>query len=151
MEKRIEIFEGLTPESVSQVSDNLINLVNDGEVPALKMQCMLSATEAVIKGVKSGIADAVLSEAEAEGGKTFAKYGCKVTIKEVGTKYDYSECQEWCDIQKQIDILTDKRKELEKILAPYAMAMRPYIDPTTGAECHIFKTSTTSVAVTLPK
>lgn len=59
--------------------------------------------------------------------------GAKLSQSEVGVKYDYEKSGDpkWFDLQKQIDELTEKKKEREKFLQniPYESQ---YVDPDNG-------------------
>lgn len=58
--------------------------------------------------------------------------GADLRQSEVGVKYDYPECGDpvWNDLQKQIETLSEKRKEREEFLqnVPY----EGIVDPATG-------------------
>jgi hypothetical protein len=59
--------------------------------------------------------------------------GATLTASEVGVKYMYEDCGDpvWNDLNKQIEALTEKRKEREKFLQniPYDKGT---VDPDTG-------------------
>ena len=76
-------------------------------------------------------------------------------IKEVGTKYDYSDCNhpQYNIVSEEIEKLTAKRKSLEKYLQSLTEE-EEYINPKTGEICTIYppsKTSTPSVVITINK
>jgi hypothetical protein len=64
------------------------------------------------------IRQAVMKEAEKEGLKSFEKNGIKFTIKEAGTKYDYSGCcdAEYNYIIEVFNTVSNQKKEREEFL-----------------------------------
>ena len=89
-------------------------------------------------------------EAEQTRIKT-AENDAKLAIKEVGTKYQYDQCNDsvWADLKAQAEEITKKLKEREKFLQTLPTD-GSVINPETGEPIYrAAKTSTTSVTVTL--
>lgn len=155
MENKIIEMGGITPETTEMVAQALSNKVMEGEVPALQMLAYLKAVEEAVKKVKTAINDVAIDEAMNEGKGEFTCFGCKMILKETGVKYDYSVVPSWLNTQRKIDALKDLQKEIEG-KAKFASERSPYIDcdTETGEQTEILgipRTSTTAVAVTLPK
>lgn len=122
-----------------------------GEYNPLDVELKLKAMEETIKQLRSDeeIRAFVLSEAE-KYGKSFEWRGAKMSIREVGVKYDYASSgdSEWALLDAQIKELTEKKKAREKFLQ--AIPDMGTVSPETGETIYRpAKTSTTSIAVTL--
>ena len=122
-----------------------------GEYNPLDVELQLKAMEETIKQLRSDedIRQFVLSEAEKHG-KSFEWRGAKMSIREVGVKYDYASSgdSEWAILDARIKELTEKRKAREKFLQN--IPEMGTVSPETGETIYRpAKTSTTSIAVTL--
>jgi len=111
----------------------------------------LKAMEETIKQLRSDeeIRSFVLSEAE-KYGKSFEWRGAKMSIREVGVKYDYAASgdSEWALLDAQVKELSEKKKAREKFLQ--AIPITGTVSPETGEMIYPpAKSSTTSIAVTL--
>lgn len=94
------------------------------------------------------INECFLNEAEKRESKTFIENDCEYSIKEVGTKYDYSQCNDVIldDINQQIKELTKKKSERETLLK--SLGNNSIADAETGQELYPpSKTSTTKLCV----
>lgn len=149
----ISLFRQL-PETKSQISKytGLIRQsVLDGEVEPLLFLQQVTALEQLVKSLKSDhlIKDVILEEAE-KYGKNFDHGNANFQIKEVGTKYDFSECgdMKWEELTEKINELTEQRKKREAFLKN--------IDGEVYGEDGVqilrpVKSSTTQVVITLNK
>jgi len=122
-----------------------------GDYNPLDVELKLKAMEETIKQLRSDeeIRAFVLSEAE-KYGKSFEWRGAKMSIREVGVKYDYAASgdSEWALLDAQVKELTEKKKAREKFLQ--AIPDMGTVSPETGETIYRpAKTSTTSIAVTL--
>ena len=154
MESAISIFNKL-PETKSQIKDytRLIKeSVLNGEVDPLQFAAHVSALEQLFKALKADhlIKDVILEEAEKYGVKSFEKDNAKYTIKEVGVKYDFSNCNdsELDQINKDIAELTGEKKKRESLLK----AIDPSKEFYDGDGIQLFaptKTSSTQVTILL--
>lgn len=111
------------PETKAQVelfSNNLINSIQWGEIDPLELDGKLKALEEMIKKVRSSeeMSENILSEAEKYGQKTFDAGKFKHQIKEIGVKYDFSDCgdSEYKNILSSLKILQDTKKARESFL-----------------------------------
>ncbi len=107
-----------TKAAVEEKAAELVAAVQGGDVDALQAWVYLIALESVSKNAKKGIEAAALNAASMYGQKSFNAFGAGVTLKEMGVRYDYSDCgdKEWEALTDKINELTEKRKELEKVL-----------------------------------
>ena len=126
--------------------------VMNNEVDVLDFSAQISALESLFSMLKDDktIKSKILSESEKYGSKSFTKGNAMFTIKEVGTKYDYSVCSdsEYDDLTIKITELTEKRKKREAFLKAITPETEIYgsdgIRITPPA-----KSSTTTVQITL--
>jgi hypothetical protein len=154
MESAVSIFQKL-PETKDQVSSYVSLLkksVLNGEVDPLKFMAQVSAFELMLKQLKGDhlIKDCVLEEAEKHNAKSFELSNAKYQIKEVGVKYDFSDCNdleytEALDSEKEAK---EKRIGREKILKTLTPETELYGKDGTQLELPK-KTSTTQVVITL--
>jgi hypothetical protein len=96
----------------------------------------------------------LMAEAEKESGKSFEYLNAKFEKKEVGTKYDYSQCGdlEYADLITQKQALDAKVKERENYLKNIPYEGVQVLNEVTGETYKVFppsKSSTTSIAVSL--
>ncbi len=152
------IANQLTKAAQADMSANIINQIEEGEVNPLSIQVGLSAIENVIKQVKaSDIYKAqTLKEAEKYGQKSFDMYGANLQIKEVGVKYDFASCGDptWEDINQRMESLKAEMKEREEFLKRTPKDGQTCVDENTGEVYKIYppvKISTTSVTATFKK
>jgi hypothetical protein len=115
----------------------------------LKIASQLKAFEEVIKELRDDkeIKESILKEAE-KNGKSFKMFNASYQVKEAGTKYDYSVCddQEWNNLEKQVSELSEKKKAREKFL----QAIKNDVFDGNGIQLNPpVKSSVTTVAITL--
>ena len=134
---------------------NLIHVMKtellSGNYNPLDIELELKAMEETIKQLRKDedIRDFVLREADKHG-KSFEWRGAKMSVREVGVKYDYAstEDSEWAMLDAQINELAEKKKAREKFLQN--IPEMGAVNPETGEMIYRpAKSSTTSIAVTL--
>lgn len=145
----------LTKESQENIAEQFVTAVLDGDINPLEAFARMKAmNEALAKAIKdTRLVDAVVDECGKWGKQTPEWQGVKFAVREVGVKYDFSVCNdpEWEDITRQIDKLTERRKERETFLKSIKGDMQ-VADATTGEMLNPpAKISTTSVSVTFKK
>lgn len=135
--------------------DALINQVLNGDYNALEIEAQMANIEGVVKNYRANpeIKEAVLKEAETYGQKTFEKYNAKIEIKEVGVKYFYEDCGHvgYNLLCEEINRLTEKKKELEKIIKAHS-EIWVETDTNTGETYEVApvaKSSTTQAVLTI--
>jgi len=146
----IALFQTTKSEREAFVQ-HIVEQVKQGGVNPLNLHLQLKSMEDIIEQVKADTTykDAVLTEAE-KYGKAFDYQQAKIAIREVGTKYDYSQTGD--DILNQLEAekkaIDAKIKERQKLLQN--LPQNGMADPETGAMLYpASKTSTTSVVITL--
>lgn len=135
--------------------DQVVQNVSEGHVDPLKVHLQIKCTEEMIKLIKSSkeYSEAVLDEASKHG-KSFTYRNSAVTIKETGTKYDYSVCKDILrdELQEVFDRAKALLDERESFLKSLPASGQQIVDEATGETYKVYpplKSSTTSVSVTL--
>ena len=147
----------LFPETKEQQNDfveKLIGEVTSGNFNPLQAEARIVNLESVCKKYRADkrIKEAVLNEAEKyHKDELQSLYNAKFQIKEVGVKYDFSECGylRYNELCRHINSLLEDKKELESEMKAKKESWI-YVDKITGETYEVFpptKTSTTSVTV----
>lgn len=157
----LALFETSRSQRESFVLD-IVARIDAGEIDPLKVHLQIKAMEDVINRLtntdkkKNSLAELAgvyknsLLEAASRYGKSFELHNAKFEQKEVGTKYDYSVCEDvtYNELSAQMEDLKAKMKEREKFLQN--VPEEGIADPTNGNMIYrAAKSSTTSIAVTL--
>jgi len=143
-----------TKSNITEKANEIVSLVNDGEVSAIEIAIKLKAIMLVCEEALSAINENVVTEVS-KFGKSTESLGVKLEVKEVGTKWDYSTSDAWKSIKLEEDKLAEKRKQIEDIAKKTPVgAVANWTDTETGELLTIktgLKTSKTSFAITIPK
>lgn len=132
--------------------------VKEGNISAVKLHCYIKSIEDLIKSMldskgefQEEYKNLVLNEGHRYG-KSFKLYGCEMNIRETGIKYSYHTCNDEVlkGMYAQLEELENAIKQREEFLKHL---------PESGVACTEtgsilyppIKTSTTTLAVTLPK
>jgi hypothetical protein len=84
-------------------------------------------------------------------GRLITTSGAKIEVCEAGVSYDYSNNGEWRELEEQIKILQEKKKEVEEKLRKVTPG-RMAVDPETGEVLEgAFKTSKSTYRITLAR
>lgn len=139
----------------SEIADTIVNNVTEGITDPLQVHYHLKCLEDLIKQVtvNDTFKDALLTEA-AKYGKSFEFKSSRMDIKEVGTKYDFTVCNdpEWIKLNTELEDLKFKVKHRESTLKTLPLSGMDIILSETGEVVTIYppaKSSTTSISVTL--
>ncbi len=150
----VGLFE-LNKTSREEFVSLLIDSIDSGNADALKMQCFIKNMEAIAKGLNENtIYKKSLIDSASQRGKSFEYFNAKFEVKEVGVKYDYSQCNDivYKEMIEELEAITTKVKEREKFLKTIPSGGLLITDPVSGETFTAYppsKSSTTSVAVTL--
>lgn len=143
-------------EEQAVLSSAMINSVLDGEIDPIKAVIQAkSLVETLTLFLKDkGVNDLVLREVEKYGKQT-SKDGATIAIKEVGSKWDYSECGDpiYNRLSSQKAEIEEKLKEREALLKA-TREPRTEVDEETGEVYTVnppSKSSTTSYSITFQK
>lgn len=142
-----------TKEQRESFVRSIVSALDEGTADPLKVHLQVKNTEDLIKQITSDekYREFLLNEA-GKYGKTFDRFNAKFSVKETGTRYDYSVCgdSEIVQLQEEADKLAEKIKARQKFL----QSLPPSgVEVLQGDELVTLyppaKTSTTSVTVTL--
>jgi hypothetical protein len=148
-------FNHTTKEERTAVVREIFQEVLEGRINPMELHIRMKCLEEVVKQLTSMPAykAIVLDDAEKHG-KSFQYHNAKVDIREVGVKYDYSQCGSGAlaDLYEKQEAINDAIKDLEMYHKQLPTSGIQVVIQSTGeVETHYppAKTSTTSVAVTL--
>ncbi len=134
----------------------LIDSLDNGNVDPLKIHLQVKCMEDIIKQLNESptYKEAVLSKAQTYASKEFDFINSKISIREVGTKYDFSNCEDpiYSQLETQSKELSEKLKQRAEFLKKAPSEGTVIVDEQTGETTKVFppsKTSTTSVVVSL--
>ncbi|WP_148477752.1 hypothetical protein [Parabacteroides johnsonii] len=117
----IKLFEScpINKSDQNDLANRLINTVLDGDINLVEATVKAkSLIEVLTKFVNDDrVKDCTLSEIE-KNGKETSWNGARLAIKEVGVKYDYSDCNDpvYMDLLKQKEVIDKQLKERESFL-----------------------------------
>lgn len=150
----MEILRLTKADRESWVS-SIVSEIDNGEINPLSIHAQVKCLEDMLKELTSHPAykSAVLDEA-GKYGKSFELYNAKFSIREVGVKYDYSQCGDIIlnELTEQLDALSEKVKARQKFLQLVPAEGIDIVSDQTGEVSKIYppsKSSTTSITVTL--
>ena len=140
MERAIS-YINVMPETKSEIERFVAQVLNEVEIRgALPLLARLTAMEAVVKGIKDGLKDQMLEEADLEGAKSFTLNGVKYEKRSRSTYY-YHHCQKWNQLKEDIAALESMMK-----------TGKAFADPETGEVIQPARSSVSEyIAVTLQK
>lgn len=150
----LSLMETTKEQRTTFVQGVVTSLIN-GEADPLKVHLQVKNTEDLIKQIISDEKYRELCLGEAQKyGKSFDRYNAKFEIKEVGTKYDYSNCNDpyLSDLQAQADKVNEELKKRQDWLKKAPESGVIVTNGDTGETTTVYppsKTSTTSIAVKL--
>lgn len=136
---------------VTMVIDSLTN----GDVDPLKIHLQVKCMEDIIADLKEDATyrELVLNAAQTNG-KSFEYQNAKIEVREVGTKYDFSGCDDpvYNELAYQAKVSAAALKARETVLKAIPITGMVITDESTGETNKVYppaKSSTTSVVVTL--
>lgn len=155
--KAIEAFKDLPSTNIARFdfTHKLKNELCDGEIDALQFKIFLKGIEQVIENIKPLLDQMAREQAEAYGQKSFDLLGAKVELREVGTKYDYTNCNypPLAEAEIELSMAASGKKAAEKFLQSLTGSIS-INDSRTGEVLTVnppIKSSTSSVVITLGK
>jgi hypothetical protein len=153
-EIQLSLYE-MTKTERGEFVTRLVEKLDAGEADPLQVHKQVKSMEDLIKQITANedYRKHLLDEA-GKYGKSFELNGAKYQVKEAGTKYDYSQCNdpELYAMQQQLDELTEKVKNRQKILQLAPPTGTEMLNFKTGEAYFIYppsKSSTTVISITL--
>lgn len=150
----LSLFE-TNKEQRQDFAMRVVDSLDEGKAEPLKVHLQVKCMEDIIKllNTNTRYKDHVLEAAKVYGEKSFQFQNSKVEIKEVGTKYDFSQCndREIIELTEEQEKIAVKIKARETLLKALPLEGIDRVDEN-GEVVRIYppsKSSTTSVAITL--
>lgn len=145
-----------TKEQRSSFVNDILNKIDSGELNPLQAHLQIKCMEDIIEQITiaPNYKHAVLEESQKYGQKEFEYHNAKISIKEVGTKYDFSNTGDtvYQMLEQQKLSAENALKERQKFLKTVPEKGMTIADDLTGEMITVYppaKTSTTSIAVSL--
>lgn len=139
MERTLSVIKdfNLSKDQIDTFISQALNDIYNGSGDVLEMAICLSSMEAIVKGVRAGVKDLILSESEKYGDKSFEYKGALIT-RVNRASYDYSNCDAWIDID-------NKKKAIEKTMKAIST---PVADAESGEMIYpAIKKETESISI----
>ena len=113
----LSILELTNKEQIDAFVSKKVNDCLLGEINPLELRLQVSLIEKATDKIKDATKEMALNEA-LKHGKQFDFKGAKIAIQELGTKYDYTVCndEEINNLLKEMDVLKLKLKARENFL-----------------------------------
>ena len=147
----LSLFETTKAER-QDFAQSVVNGLKEGLSDPLKVHLQVKCMEDLIKQITShpDYKDLTLNEA-AKYGKSFEHYNAKFEIKEMGVKYDYSNCGDpiYNQLAEELAELEKKVKDRQAFLKAVQPGTELLIEDEVIVLYPPIKTSTTSITVNL--
>lgn len=137
-------------------AQSVIQSIVEGNVNPLAIHVQIKCMEDIIKKITedSTYKEALLTEADRYGGKTFEFHNAEIKKQEVGVKYDYSQCgsDDIDFLAANVEEAKTSLKNAETFYKNIPEEGKEVLQETTGEVKRVFppaKTSTSSIVVKL--
>ena len=149
----LSLFE-TTKEQRLSFTYNVMDRLEKGQADPIRVHLQLKAMEEIVKTLNTNERyKELLLDAAQKSGKKFMAFNAEFSIKEMGTKYDYSQCgdTDLLAMLQSIETISEAVKKRQTFLKGIPSAGVQQID-ANGEVITLFpptKTSSTTVAVSL--
>jgi hypothetical protein len=150
--ENVSILELTNKEQIASFVTKKVNECLMGELNPLTLKIQVAMIGKALDQINDATKEMQLLEAQKYGAKSFEYQGAKIEISELGTKYNYSVCNdsEINDLNKELEILKSKIKDRESFLK----GIKEKLDIVVNGEEVVtlyppLKTSTTGLKCTL--
>ena len=151
----LSLFE-TTKEARAAFVNEIIDQVHEGQADPIKVHLQLKCAEDIIKQITGNetFRKDLIDACDNQGGKSFTFQNAKFEKKEVGVKYDYSQCNDakLAELEAEMAQLSEAVKARQELLKTAPQSGLIVTDPESGETYTVYppaKSSTTSIAVTL--
>lgn len=150
----VSLFETTKDQRQSFCID-LVKRLENGEVDPIKLHLQVKSMEDIVKQLNdNAIYKSMLLDAAEKHGKKFTFQNAEFNVREVGVKYDYSQCNDpvLAELEQQAATIGEALKARQKFLQTAPQSGLTIVIESTGEAATVYppsKSSTTSVAVTL--
>lgn len=143
--------------AIDTLAKTIINPVLEGDLDIIKAIATIRGVQDALDKAAETLKPLVIDELQKKysAKEKIISFGTEFTLKEVGVKYDYSNCGDFVlnDLTKQVEELNEKIKDRQKFLKSIK-EVEIIINKETGEVCEIRppqKTSSTSYVITFAK
>ena len=151
----LSLFE-TTKQQRKVFVQNVLDQIRDGNTDPIKVHLQLKCAEDIIKQITGNeeFRSELIDACDKQGGKSFTYQNAKFEKKEVGVKYDYSQCNDakLVELESKIELLSEQLKSRQSLLKTAPASGLTVVDEESGETYTVYppaKSSTTSIAVTL--
>ena len=161
----LSLFE-TTKEQRKTFAEDIVQRLRNEEVDPLKIHTQIKAMEEIINSLTNRTEKTnknfllaidyqkILLDAAEKNGKKFQMFNAEFSVKEVGTAYDWSKCEdiELNSLLLEQDAIKEKIKSKQDFLKTVPISGLSILIESTGEMITVYppaKSSTTSVSVTL--
>ena len=142
-----------TKDEIQNFSIKIISELESGRINPLDLLKQIKCFEKVIEQTKDTLSKMAREEAEKYGAKSFEYKGIKIELAEVGTKYDYSQCNDFvlAKVSEELSKLNESKKQRETFLKSLKEPIS-LVDEESGDIIQVLppiKSSTSSLKVTI--
>lgn len=142
-----------TKDEVKRFSDKLIQEVTEGEINPLQLKVMLKALSTALDETEKKLKDMYMSEVDKYSDKTLELYGAKIEKAELGTRYNFSNCNdpELSALEARKKMIDEEIKDRQTFLKAVKNSATIVVE-STGEVVTVYppvKESTTGIKVTL--
>jgi hypothetical protein len=106
-------LDNLSKEYLQSVASDIAKSVYDGNEYALPTYIKAKGLEEIAKSIQESIKEAAIDEAQ-DYRKDEKVLGCEFLIKSTPTTYDFSNNDEWVNLNNEINRLKALQKDIEK-------------------------------------
>lgn len=142
-----------TKQEIESFSSKIISELESGMINPLDLLKQIKCFEKVIEQTKDTLSKMAREEAEKYGTKNFEFKGVKIELAEVGTKYDYSKCNDFvmAKVSEDLAKLNETKKQRETFLKSLKEPIQ-LVDEESGDVFQVMppvKSSSSSLKVTI--
>jgi len=142
-------MEGISKDYIKSKSDEIIEMVKNGEIDPLIILSSMNGLEQICKNVRSSIMDDCIDQFENHGGKELELHGCKFVKKEAGVKYDFSNTGYWNELKSVENDAAKERRDFENQLKTFSKKGMISVDDELIEVFPPIRTSTTIIQVSI--
>ncbi len=115
----------ISPQTIQDYFNNLVVMVNNGDLNALEVYAKVKEVEKLSEKVKKEIEEVAMQEAEAYDAKSFKFSGYSFTKTDGRRTIDYSNIEEWAELKGKMKKIEERHKEA-------ALSSKSILDEETG-------------------
>lgn len=140
-------------DGIQKFVDQVILELENGLINPLDLLIYLKSIEKSIEGINSKAKEIIISESDKYSEKRIEYKGAIIEKSELGTKYNYENCEDvvWNKLNQELISINEKKKERETMLKALKESIN-LVDENSGETWRVnppIKTSTSGLKVTI--